>query len=210
MLTFIVGFVILIFSIILHEVAHGWVADRLGDPTPRLSGRLTLNPISHIDPFMSVLLPLFLILSGTSVVFGAAKPVPIDPYNFRQGRKDMGLVGLAGPATNILLAVIATLIFKTLPLFPFPSLPSLAAPLLSFVVIYNIFLAALNLVPIPPLDGSRVLGAILPEKQAKTLDALEPYGLFIIIFLLFFPIGGFSLGRLVSSVASFWLRLLGF
>src|SRR3989338_1003057 len=101
----VISLAILVFSAILHEVAHGFVADRFGDPTPRLSGRLTLNPKSHIDPFMSVLLPLVLLLSGSPVIFGAAKPVPIDPFNLRDGRKDVALVALAGPLTNIILAI---------------------------------------------------------------------------------------------------------
>ena len=99
---------ILLFSAILHEVAHGLVADRLGDPTPRLMGRLTLNPKSHIDPFMSIALPLLLMLSGSPLIFGAAKPVPVDPFNLKEGRKDVALVALAGPLTNVLLAIFSS------------------------------------------------------------------------------------------------------
>lgn len=206
----LIGLIILIFSIILHEVAHGWMADRLGDPTPRLSGRLTLNPLPHIDPMMSVFLPLLLIISGSPVIFGAAKPVPIDPFNLRGGRKDLGLVGLAGPATNLALAAAAALIFKLLTLLPPLPADYFILFLLKTAVFYNLLLAALNLIPLPPLDGSRILGAILPPEQARVLDALEPYGIFIIFFLLFFPIGGFSLAHLVFSLTSFWMGLLGF
>src|SRR3989304_663774 len=110
----LISLAILVFSAVFHEVAHGWVADRLGDPTARLLGRLTLNPIPHIDPLMSVLLPLVLILTGSPVIFGAAKPVPVDPFNLRDGRKDIALVSLAGPATNFLIAAIAALLIKLL------------------------------------------------------------------------------------------------
>src|SRR3989304_3277712 len=103
---------ILVFSAILHEVSHGYVAERFGDPTARLAGRLTLNPKNHIDPLMSILLPLMLILSGSPVIFGAAKPVPIDPFNLKEGRKDIALVAIAGPITNIILAVIASIIVR--------------------------------------------------------------------------------------------------
>lgn len=204
------GFIILIFSIILHEVAHGWVADRLGDPTPRISGRLTLNPLPHIDPVMSVFLPLLLILTGSPIVFGAAKPVPIDPFNLRAGRKDLGLVGLAGPSTNLALAIGATLLFKLISFLPFLPFSYLLLFLLKTAVFYNLLLAALNLIPLPPLDGSRILGAVLPSQQARILDLLEPYGIFIVFFLLFFPIAGFSLVDLIFKLASFWMQLLGF
>lgn len=207
----LIGFPILIFSIILHEVAHGYAADRLGDPTARLHGRLTLNPFPHIDPMMSVALPLLLMLSGSPVIFGAAKPVPIDPFNLREGRKDMGLVGLAGPGTNLTLALTAAFLVKILILLNF-SLPfsPLFLSALYLTVFYNLLLAAFNLIPIPPLDGSRILAAVLPKKEAHFLDSLEPYGMFILFFLLLFPIGGFSLGGIIFNLVSFWMRLLGF
>src|SRR3990167_1552574 len=103
---------ILVFSAILHEIAHGYVADRFGDPTARLMGRLTLNPIPHLDPLMSIILPLLLAFTGSPIILGGAKPVPVDPFNLKDGRKDIALVSLAGPATNILLAIIATLLFR--------------------------------------------------------------------------------------------------
>lgn len=209
-MSFLIGFAILIYSVILHEIAHGYMADRLGDPTARLRGRLTLNPIPHIDPLMSILLPLLLIFSGSPIVFGAAKPVPIDPYNFREGRKDMGLVGLAGPATNLLLAVAAALIFKIIIFIPALNVLSFLLPILNLAIFYNFALAALNLIPIPPLDGSRILAAIVPKEAVRILDSLEPFGLFVLFFLLIFPIGGFSLGKLIFGLVSLWMRLLGF
>lgn len=211
MVLFIIGFVILIFSIIFHEVAHGFIADRLGDPTARRSGRLTLNPLPHIDPLMSIALPLFLLLTGSPVIFGAAKPVPINPFNFRDGRKDMGLVGLAGPAANFALAITVALLAKILIFVSISfSLKILIFSLLQMTAFYNVLLAAFNLLPIPPLDGSRILAAALPKDKAEFLHFLEPYGLFILFFLLLFPFGGFSLGSLIFNLASFWMRLLGF
>lgn len=211
MLFFLISFIILIYSIILHEVAHGFAADRLGDPTARLSRRLTLNPIPHIDPLMSIALPIVLVLSGSPVIFGAAKPVPIDPFNFREGRKDMGIVGLAGPATNIILAITAAVLAKILIALQIPgTFDFFLYQILKTAVFYNLLLAALNLIPIPPLDGSRILGAILPSSEARFLDFLEPYGLFILFFFLLFPFGGFSLGGIIFNLASFWMRILGF
>ncbi|MGI5826191.1 MAG: site-2 protease family protein [Patescibacteria group bacterium] len=193
----IVGFIIFIYSIILHEIAHGWVADRLGDPTARLMGRLTLNPIPHIDPIMSVLVPLFLRFSGAGIIFGAAKPVPIDPYNLREPRKDMGLIGLAGPATNLLLAGIFALIAHLL--FAFAPIPILIQ-LLANAAIINIVLAVFNLIPIPPLDGGRVLSAILPANYANALASLERFGLLIIMFLFLFPNPILPLQSIISRI----------
>lgn len=210
MLTFLIGFAILIYSIILHEIAHGWVADKLGDPTARLKGRLTLNPLPHIDPLMSLLLPAFLIFSGSPIIFGAAKPIPIDPFNLREGRKDIGIVGLAGPGINLLLAISAALIFKLLTILPFLPLFYFILPIIKIIVFYNLALAALNLIPIPPLDGSRILAAILPAQYASFFDLLEPYGLFLLYFLLLFHLGGFSLGNIIFGLVSLWMRFLGF
>lgn len=209
----ILGLVILIFSAILHEVAHGFVADRLGDPTARLMGRLTLNPRSHIDPFMSILLPLLLILSGSPVIFGAAKPVPVDPFNLKEGRKDVALVALSGPLTNILLAVFASFLLKliSLPIVMNVLSPSLFAILyflFAIIMKYNLLLAILNLLPIPPLDGSKIFSLLLPEKEANAYLSLGSIGMFILFFLLLFPIGGFSLGHFMFNLLSFAENLL--
>lgn len=206
-LTFaLISLVILIFSAILHEVAHGWVADRLGDPTARLLGRLTLNPIPHIDPLMSVLLPLILLLSGSPVVFGAAKPVPVDPFNLRDGRKDMAIVSLAGPVTNFLIAVLAALVLKFGA--DFISSPVLLTIIFRIVEL-NLLLGIFNLLPIPPLDGSKVFSLLLPENTARSYLALGSVGFFIIFFLLMMPIGGFSLVEFISSLMGVALRILG-
>ena len=208
----LISLIILIYSAILHEIAHGFVAERLGDPTARLMGRLTLNPKNHIDPIMSIALPLILILSGSPVIFGAAKPVPVDPFNFREPKKDMALVSLAGPGTNLLIAVTFALICRLL----FPSLSldvirstGLLGFILGTVVYINILLAIFNLIPIPPLDGSKIFALILPDKEAAVYLSIGSIGIFIIFFLLLFPIGGLSLGSLLSNLLNFSLCLLG-
>ncbi|HEX8965979.1 MAG TPA: site-2 protease family protein [Patescibacteria group bacterium] len=201
----IFGLIVLIFSAILHEVAHGYVADRLGDPTARLMGRLTLNPLKHIDPYLSVILPALLILSGSPIIFGGAKPVPVDPFNLKEGRKDMALVSLAGPGTNIALAVIAAVILRA---FPFLT-GGLVGMFLITVVNYNLLLAIFNLIPIPPLDGSKIFSLVLPEKEARMYMSLETVGMFILFFLLLFPVGGFSLSRLIFSLFTLAHNLLG-
>lgn len=203
---------ILVYSAILHEIAHGYVADRLGDPTARLMGRLTLDPRPHIDPFLSVLLPLLLYLTSP-IIFGGAKPVPVDPFNLKDGRKDIALVSLAGPLTNIILALLATLVIKFF--FPTMSLGLLASTsfigfVLSTIVQINVLLAIFNLLPIPPLDGSKVFALILPEKAADTYLSFSSFGTLILLFLLLFPIGGFSLMTVVSNLYRFGLGLLGF
>lgn len=204
----VLGLAILIFSAILHEVSHGFVADRLGDPTARLSGRLTFNPIPHIDPFMSILLPLLLVFSGSPIIFGAAKPVPVDPFNLKEGRKDMALVALAGPLTNILIAIGSSLLYKILDAVPIV-FPGEVGLFLYLVVLYNVLLAILNILPIPPLDGSKVAAFLLPEKEANMYLGLGSIGIFILFFLLLFPIGGFSLGVLLRTLISFSLDLMG-
>lgn len=205
MLTSLIAFIIFIYSVILHEIAHGWLADRLGDPTARLNRRLTFNPLPHIDPLMSIIFPLMLMLSGSPIIFGSAKPVPIDPYNLKNPRKDMGLIGLAGPITNLLIAVLLSLIVRSPLIYAIPSWLSSG---LIFGIQINVVLAVFNLFPLPPLDGSRVLAAVLPENYAAALNSLERYGLFIIFFLLLFPSPFFSLQTIISKIAGFALNLL--
>lgn len=150
------GLIVLIFSIVLHEVAHGYMANWLGDPTARLEGRLTLNPISHIDPLGSIILPGLLLVTQSPLLIGYAKPVPYNPYNLR-GKHAEGLVAFAGPGTNILLAVFFGLLIR----FAAPQLgPDLVAAF-SIIVYINMLLALFNLMPVPPLDGSKVLSALL-------------------------------------------------
>lgn len=196
----IFGFIIFIYSIILHEIAHGLMAERLGDPTARLSKRLSLNPIPHIDPLWSLLMPLFLIISGSPIIFGSAKPVPIDPYNLRNPRKDMGLIGLAGPASNLLIAIALSLIARIV--YSFLPNALVLIEILSYGVQINIVLAVFNLIPIPPLDGGRIAVALLPDKYSDTLASIEKFGLLILIFFLMFPNPFFSLQAIIHNLTS--------
>lgn len=217
--------IVLIYSAILHEIAHGVIADRLGDPTARLLGRITLDPRPHIDPMLSLAVPLLLILAGSPVIFGGAKPVPVDPFNLKDGRKDLALVSLAGPMTNVLIAIIASLIFALLPtrlnlemtvLSILQGFFTVTNPLdglaffLGIVVYINLLLAIFNLLPIPPLDGSKIFAMLLPEKEANTYMSLGSVGFIIILFLLMFPIGGFSLGSFLFSLLTSLLGILSF
>jgi len=193
----IITLVILVFSAILHEIAHGYVAERFGDPTARLMGRLTLDPRKHIDPIMSIALPLLLLISGSPIIIGGAKPVPVDPFNLRDGRKDLALVSLAGPLTNIVIAVIFSLIFRIFP-----------SGIIGLVVQLNLLLAIFNLIPIPPLDGSKIFSLLLPEKMADAYISQGTIGL-ILIFILLMSSGPASLGGLMFSLLSFSEKLLG-
>lgn len=194
---------ILLISTILHEFMHGFVADKLGDPTARVMGRLTLNPIPHIDPIMSLALPALLLIINSPILFGAAKPVPVNPIHFRDPKKDMAITALAGPLTNIAIALIAAAILKIV-----PDAGLFGTILFGFVQL-NLLLAILNLIPIPPLDGSKVIASILPNHLASTYLSIERYGMFILFFLLLSP-GPFSLGNLMSRLLSYSLTLLGF
>lgn len=194
---FLLDFLVLIYSVILHEIAHGFVADKLGDPTARVHKRLTLNPLPHIDPIMTLALPLMLILSGSSIIFGAAKPIPVDTFNLKDPKRDMALVALAGPVTNLAIAVLLTIVLR---LFSSPLVDSA----LTTAIVWNVGLAIFNLFPIPPLDGSKVLAGILPDELAEGMIKLERFG-FLIVFgiLIFFPglIFGIT-GPLISRITS--------
>ena len=162
------GIVILIFSVILHEVAHGYMANYLGDPTARLMGRLTLNPFPHIDLLGSIILPAVLVIAGSPLLIGYAKPVPYNPYNLR-GRFGEALVAFAGPGTNILLAVIFGLLMRVCG----AGLDSGLLDALATIVYINMLLALFNLIPIPPLDGSKILSGILPEALGRAYDSFR-------------------------------------
>ena len=174
----------ILFAITVHEVAHGWVADKLGDQTAKIMGRITLNPIKHIDPIGTVALPLILLFIG-SFIFGWAKPVPVTWKNLRKPRRDMALVALAGPAANLIMMIIWSILAKLVILTS--AATSSSQFLLSMCgagILINIVLMVLNLFPLLPLDGGRVLSAMLPVTWAKKYSRLEPYGLFILIALL--------------------------
>jgi len=186
--TIIFFLIILIFSIVIHEVAHGSIANLLGDPTAKYAGRLTLNPIKHLDLFGSLLVPLFLIILRSPILFGWAKPVPINPYNFRDPKWDGAKVAIAGPAANILVALIFGLAIRFFPL------PTSILTIFSIIVILNLILAIFNLVPIPPLDGSHILFTFLPKKFANIKLFLHQFGLFILLFFIFFALRWILLG----------------
>lgn len=175
-----------LFAITVHEVAHGWVARKLGDPTAMMLGRLTLNPLKHIDPFGTVLLPLFMVILKFPFIFGWAKPVPVTWENLKHPKRDMALVAAAGPVSNLLMALLWAGVMKM------GVLSSAALGGVAQFMIYvggagifiNVILMVLNLVPIPPLDGGRVLSGLLPGPWSWQLNRIEPYGMIILILLL--------------------------
>lgn len=173
---------VLLFSVIIHEVAHGTVAYYLGDPTAKYAGRLSLNPLKHLDPIGSLLLPLLLIVIRSPILFGYAKPVPINPYNFRDRKYGTLKVALAGPASNFSIAVFFGILIRV---FSLPINSGLGL-MFSFIVWINLLLAVFNLVPIPPLDGSHILFAILPDSMWELKTALRQFGIFILFFIIFF------------------------
>lgn len=202
----VIGLIILLFSAILHEIAHGAVAEYFGDDTAKLMGRITLNPIPHIDPYFTILIPLMLILSGSPVIFGAAKPVPVNYYRLRNFRWGVFWVSIAGVLTNLLIAFIAALPLR------FLSLSTAAHDILITIAQINIFLAVVNLIPIPPIDGSKVLAALLGEGAIRWIMNIEMRGLmgilpFIILIFVLFSSAGFQ--SVMLPVVNFFFRLIG-
>jgi Zn-dependent protease len=179
--------IVLVFSVIIHEISHGFVAEELGDDTARRAGRLTLNPIPHIDPFGSILLPLILSLFPGGIVLGWAKPVPFNPLHFKNMRRGSMFVALAGPVSNLLLAGIFALITRGIVFFGFLDLLFII-PFLKVIIVLNIVLAVFNLVPIPPLDGSKVLFYFLPRRMERIQMLFEQYGFFILILFIVFGV----------------------
>lgn len=174
---------ILIFSIVVHEVSHGAMANYLGDPTAKYSGRLTLNPIRHLDPIGSFLVPLFLILIGSKILFGWAKPVPINPYNFRDQKYGSAKVALAGPGSNLAIALVFGLVLRFFS--EIAEIPGLYL-IFSYIVYLNLLLAVFNLLPFPPLDGSHILFTFLPLEFENLKIFLNQFGIFILLLILFF------------------------
>lgn len=201
-MNFIPQIVVLLFSLIMHEVAHGYMALRLGDTTARDSGRLTLNPLPHIDIFGTIIFPIILIVIHSPVLFGWAKPVPVNPLRVGGGKKGLAKVSAAGPGSNLLLAVVVGVIFRI-----FSSgtgFNQTVSQILFFAVFINIILALFNLIPVPPLDGSKILMAYLPDDVAERFSGLQRYGFLIIFFLLF--IGLFDL--VILPIAKLLLILI--
>jgi Zn-dependent protease len=200
----------LLFAITFHEAAHGFAAHRLGDDTAYQLGRVSFNPLRHIDPFGTIILPAMLLLSHSPFLFGYAKPVPVNFKNLHNPRLDMVWVALAGPATNIILALIAALAFHALPLAPADTAQWITDNLKNTLVI-NVVLAVFNMLPIPPLDGGRVAVGLLPNFLAYPLSRLEPFGMLILIgFLILLPLAGSQLGLNLDVISAILRTATGY
>lgn len=202
-------------AIIAHEYSHGWVAEKLGDPTARMAGRLSFNPIVHIDPAGSIIVPIMiLIMSGGTMMFGWAKPVPVNYYNLNNPQKDMPKVAFAGAAANFSIATCAALLLRFGGILPFEIVTLVRAGyassmnpflvFLAYLIFINLLLGIFNLIPIPPLDGSQILQAYLPRDLAWQYKKIEPYG-FMIVVVLFFFLNGF--GLVIAPLIEFILKL---
>ncbi len=197
LISFVLFFGLLIIAMSVHEFSHGWVAYKLGDMTAKNAGRLTLNPLAHIDPVWTVLLPLLLFLSsGGQFLFGAAKPVPINYWGLKNPRRDMGLIGLRGPAANLIFAFLLSIAWKLLPSYPILKF------ILEYLITINVILGIFNLIPIPPLDGSRILSAVLPSGLAMRYNMLEPYGFIVLVLLITLGITDIIIWPLIRLVLS--------
>ena len=196
-MSLVLSLAIFLFAIIIHEISHGWVAYKLGDPTAKYAGRLTLNPMAHIDPFGMILLPLILTMMGSPVIFGWAKPVPVNFWNLKNPRRDMIWVGLAGPIANIILAFALSLFLKIN-----INLPALIFNILIAGIYVNLVLAVFNLIPIPPLDGSRVVVGLLPRELAVRYIRLERFGIPLIFLLMFMGLFNYLIRPIVQILAN--------
>ena len=196
-MSLVLSLAIFLFAIIIHEFSHGWVAYKLGDPTAKYAGRLTLNPMAHIDPFGMILLPLILTMMGSPVIFGWAKPVPVNFWNLKNPRRDMIWVGLAGPLANIILAFALSLFLKIN-----INLPALIFNILIAGIYVNLVLAVFNLIPIPPLDGSRVVVGLLPRELAVRYIRLERFGIPLIFLLMFMGLFNYLIRPIVQILAN--------
>ncbi len=197
-----------LFAVTLHEVAHGWVARRYGDQTAAMLGRLSLNPLRHVDPVGTVLVPMLMMVAG-GFVFGWAKPVPVVMQNLNHPRQDMAKVALAGPAANLLMTIFWGLLLKLALVFGGQGLWEGLAYMSIAGIAINLILMILNLFPVPPLDGSRVLNGFLPENMARQVDRIEPFGLLIVVVLMISGALGSVLYPILRTVSSMLLSTLG-
>jgi len=206
----IIAAIPILIAITFHEVAHGFVANRLGDPTAKMMGRLTLNPIAHIDPIGTIIVPIMLfIFSNGAFIFGTAKPVPVNFHNLRNPRRDSAFVSAAGPATNVIIAFASILLFILIhKIFP-QSISSTSVSqkimiplsiMLQYSISFNIFIAAFNLLPVPPLDGGRIVTSLLPTKHSYQFSKLEPYGILIVLALWFTGIAHYIIVPIQSFI----------
>ncbi len=193
MAVFIIGILIFLVTVTVHEVAHGYVAYLCGDTTAKDAGRLTLNPLKHMDPFWTVFVPFFLIIVRSPILFGMAKPVPVNFMMLRKPKRDMVLVAAAGPGANILMAIGLIYLYKLS-----------GISVLLYLIVLNLVLAFFNLIPIPPLDGGRILAGFLPDHIAYSLRKVEPYGIFIVMLLLMTGIAQTFLSWCLASFLSFF------
>lgn len=198
--SFVIVAVFLIAAISIHEFSHAFMADHLGDPTPRLAGRLTLDPRSHLDPLGTLLLFF--------VGFGWGKPVPFDPFNLKDPKRDSALISFAGPLSNLLMAILASIIIRVANFLPFLFLSSILTQVLSLFVYFNVMLAVFNLLPVHPLDGFKVVAGLLPKKYYSDWLSLEPYGMFFLIMLIFPFFGRSALSQIISPIINFILSIL--
>jgi Zn-dependent protease len=217
----IIMIIVLLFSVVFHEVSHGVTAFYLGDPTAKRMGRLTLNPIPHIDPMMTVMLPLMLgLISGWTIMFGGAKPVPVNPFNFKNMKRDMAITAAAGPISNLILIILSILLYKLLlivgldnidPYYIFdPKNQTYLENFFFYAVLINTVLMIFNLFPIPPLDGSKILMGFLTPEQADKFESVSRYGIGILIGLIVLGnLFKFSIfGIAIFPVAEFFIKIL--
>jgi len=204
-LTYVIQFAVVLFAISIHEAAHGWMANFFGDPTAKLQGRITLNPIAHIDLVGTIIFPLLLIAMGAPV-FGWAKPVMVNPYNLRNPKRDHMYIAAAGPGANIIASIVTIIIFIVLKRLNIITLmnPGIIALILFYLIVINVFLAIFNLIPIPPLDGSGIIEGLLKGQALESYQKIKPFGFIILIVIIY---AGF-LDILARPILNFIINIL--